>query len=70
MKLRWWLLKRIAAWMGLRVGVHARDKRSNGLSLVILTTEDAMTLDAIRLLVETYGGEPAGDARVHREWTH
>lgn len=66
---RLWLLRVVASWCGLSVGVVGRDlEPPYALSLVVLSSNDQRTLWAITTLAEV--AQPASDWRVHREWVH
>jgi hypothetical protein len=76
MKIRWWLLQRLAKSMGLRVGLQAWMRPDYGINdswnkpvLVVFSSEDRYTLQAMHLLGK-FGRGPDVDHRHHVEWTH
>lgn len=70
-KLRLWLVRQIARWCGLRVGVVAYDADNQRLMLIVLTRNDALTRATVAGLAGLYeDADVQPDARMHQEWTH
>lgn len=65
--MRWWLLRTFAAWCGLKVGLVSSRKKDGAPLLVVFSRCDALTLEAIGILVTAFK-TPQSDSQIHREW--
>lgn len=62
--MRWWLLKTVASWCGLRVGLLSMN--DSGLpTLVIFSREDRLAFQAMGIIAQFVNNQ-----RRHSEWTH
>jgi hypothetical protein len=69
-RFRWWLLRRVAAWCGLKVGMKGTRPNYMGVpEMVVFVTYDATTLKVLGAIVRSFGGERR-DVRQHHEWLH
>lgn len=70
--LRWWLMKRAAAWCGLSIVLRASRNPDAPIPVfVAFSQSDQETLAGIAVLTETFGPRPdRQDRRLHTEWTH